>query len=180
MAGQLVWKGTKESSELVIDYFKECFEVSGDGVLIWKQRPQGHFQREKDWKRHNHKVGKTAGHSKKGRYTSYQRVKLLGSTIEAHTICWCLYYGSFPNDDIDHLDGNGLNNKKNNLRDHSNNKNKVLSKVNKSGCVGIHWHKTKCLWVATGEHKQLAATLSLFDAVCARKSWELKNGYTPR
>lgn len=180
MAEQLVWKGVKNSSPDIIEYFKECFTLTDEGILLWKERPREHFQREKDWKRHLHKAGQEAGHKKKGRYTFYKRVKLLGSTIEVHTICWCIYYNEFPKDSIDHIDGNGLNNRKSNLRDHSNSKNKVIGKLNKSGCMGIHWHKTKKLWIATGEHKQLAATANLFEAVCARKSWENKNGYTPR
>jgi hypothetical protein len=176
----LVWTGVKTSPPEIIKYFNECFTLNENtGTLLWRERPQSHFKRLLDWKRHLKLVGKRAGHVIKGRYTFYQRVKLLGATIECHTVCWCLYYGTFPKEDIDHIDGNGLNNSKINLRDHSNEKNKVISVLNKSGCVGVYWNEQKQKWIATGRRRQLAVG-NLFDMVCTRKSWEAANGYTPR
>lgn len=178
---ELKWKGIKYTDPRIIKYFNECFEIDENtGTLLWKERPQSHFKRLLDWRRHLGMVGKVAGHIKKGRHTFYRRVKLLGSTIECHIICWCLYYQDFPKDDIDHIDGNGINNIKNNLRDHSNRKNKIKSIFNQSGCVGVYWNKEKQRWIATGERKQLGSSKSLFDMVCIRKSWENSNGYTPR
>jgi len=40
-----------------------------------------------------------------------------GKMYRVHNICWALYYGKWPKNIIDHIDGNKLNNRIVNLRD---------------------------------------------------------------
>ena len=47
----------------------------------------------------------------------YLIVKFKGKQYKAHRLCWFFYYGEFPNDVIDHIDGDKLNNSIENLRD---------------------------------------------------------------
>lgn len=178
------WKG-KESIDigLFFNFLNECFTYNPEsGELSWKIRPIHHFQSEDTHKRWiSRYYGKKVGHIKKGRYTNYQRVKLLGCTIEVHIICWVLHTGLYPRGEIDHIDGNGLNNKAGNMRDQDNFKNRRMQKSNTSGIVGVHWNKTKSRFIVTGDanSKHLGTFRSMFEAACLRKSWELDNGYTP-
>lgn len=84
--------------------------------------------------------------------------------------------------EIDHIDGNGLNNKKENLRivyhqENCRNQNKLLSN-NKSGYTGVHWHTQNYNWTANikinGKHIHLGSFENIEDAVAARKRGEEK------
>ena len=53
---------------------------------------------------------------------------------------------------IDHIDGNGLNNRRNNIRICSvteNNWNTKVSRANRSGYAGVHWDRRKGKWRAS-------------------------------
>ena len=53
----------------------------------------------------------------------YKIVKIKGCHYKQHIICWILYYGSYPNNTIDHINGIRCDNRKGNLRciSHKNN-----------------------------------------------------------
>lgn len=64
--------------------------------------------------------------------------------------------------ETDHIDGNGLNNKRDNLRSATgaqNNRNRRVTIRNTSGAKGVHWHKPRQKWLAQirfdGEHHHL-------------------------
>lgn len=173
-------RDVKKNPNIYIELIKESFYEEG-GKLLWRVRPRGHFQRDCDHTRHKNSLANTeAGHVIQRRNTYYRRVKFLGATIETHIILWVLYYNEFPKGHIDHIDGDGLNNSQANLRDFDNEKNKVFNKKNKSGVVGVYWYEPFGVWRVTGGRKQVFSSTDWFEAVCFRKSWEIKNGYTVR
>jgi hypothetical protein len=61
----------------------------------------------------------------------YFIIKLNRKTYKAHRIAWLLTYGSWPEDQIDHINGNGLDNRLENLRDVSNRENLRNKKIPK-------------------------------------------------
>jgi hypothetical protein len=63
-----------------------------------------------------------------------------------------LILGLAPEDgEVDHRNGNGLDNRRDNLRvatQSQNAKNRRVSSINKSGVSGVFWHNGKQRWIA--------------------------------
>ena len=115
----------------------------------------------------------------------YIRIKIKCKPYKAHRLAFFYMKGYWPIE-IDHDDGNGLNNKWGNLFDvtHLNNcRNKRLSVRNKSGCSGVDWHKRIKKWQAriTINYKELhlGYFLKINDAIKTRKAAEKKYGFHP-
>ena len=78
----------------------------------------------------------------------YLAIKLFGRPYLEHRLIW-LWHGNELDGDIDHIDGNPLNNKIENLRTASHSENMRNAKMrsdNKSGVKGVSWCKTKRKW----------------------------------
>lgn len=110
----------------------------------------------------------------------YIVIGLDSKTYPAHRLAWLYIKGEWPNQ-IDHLDGNGMNNKFFNLRDTTvseNNKNKRVYSSNKSGVNGVTWYKPLSKWKAEIESDNkryyLGYYVDKFEAICVRKSAEVK------
>lgn len=74
----------------------------------------------------------------------YIHLSCLGKTYTIHRLIWLMQTGSFPIGVIDHIDGDRLNNKWNNLRDTSqsdNCHNRPEPKHNTSGIKGVWYDK---------------------------------------
>ena len=104
--------------------------------------------------------------------------------VYAHRLAWFLYYGKWPDCEIDHIDHDRSNNRIENLREAStsvNSRNKSKIKSNKSGVngvflVGEKWGASigvdgKMVWLGTFKRKE--------DAVVARKIADIKYGFHP-
>ena len=98
----------------------------------------------------------------------------------AHRLAWLYVKGAWPNGDLDHIDGDKLNNKISNLREATrkqNMQNVKNHKHNTSGFKGVAWHNQRNKWRAYifDDYRQIH--LGLFDsihaAVEARKQAEL-------
>ncbi len=83
--------------------------------------------------------------------------------------------------DIDHQDGDGLNNRRGNLRyatKSQNSQNQRLSKSSTSGLKGVCWHKARCKWRAAirvnskrtylGHHDTIEAAYAAYVEASAR------------
>lgn len=130
------------------------------------------------------KPGDIAGSLQPCRKTVYRRIQYRGRCYKAHRIAWILAYGRQPEGQIDHIDGDGLNNRLRNLRDvtsSQNNRNRSLSALNSSGVFGVHLDRRHDYWHATiysGKKRlHLYCGKDFFEAVCRRKSAEKRFDY---
>lgn len=71
----------------------------------------------------------------------YMTVKYKGKKYALHRLVWALWYGEFPNQDIDHINGHRSDNRIANLRAVTNQQNcqnrRKPTKKNKSGFLGV-------------------------------------------
>ena len=98
----------------------------------------------------------TAGHLK-----GYHRIALLAHRYLAHRLAWLYMHGKWPDQEIDHIDGDRSNNRIANLRDVSRQINgenhRKPTRRNTSGFLGVVLHKASGKWVArvTVRHKSI-------------------------
>ncbi len=168
---------------LSIEYLNECFSYNSEtGVLIWKKRPLSHFDSEKRFNHWNKLFSnKCAGHIMINKYKS---IKVGGIAYRAHRIAFAIYYGYWPIGFIDHINGNPSDNRIENLRDVTRKENTLncrIGKNNKTGCIGVWWDTKKNMWVSSIKFNYqqiyLGRFVSLFEAVCVRKSKEIEFGF---
>ena len=134
------------------------------GKLYWRvRRPGGRAKDE-------------AGTLLHGTSTTYRRIGIDGVWRYAHHIVWLLHYGVWSDVRLAHLNGDGLDNRVENLRD--------MSRNNTSGITGVFWHKARGKWVAQirveGKQKYLGCFPNKEDAVAARRKAADESGYTER
>lgn len=129
------------------------------------------------------KAGDIAGYK---RSDGYIRICINGERYLSHRIAWLYIYGSFPDDQIDHINHKRHHNIIKNIRDagySENTKNRTINKNNTSGCCGVSWRKDLEKWSSLIDVSKKRITLGYFidyfEAVCARKSAEYKYGFHP-
>lgn len=117
----------------------------------------------------------------------YFKGRIANKLFKAHRVIWKMMTGEDP-DVIDHIDGNGLNNKWANLRNTShtgNMRNMASYASNTSGCVGVSLSRRERKWRAyiggsrTGR-KYLGFFENFDDAVLARTQAQKSLGYSER
>lgn len=116
--------------------------------------------------------------------SGYIRIAISGSRVQAHRIAWIYMTGSWPKDKVDHVNGDRSDNRFSNPReatDEVNQRNAAIRSNNTSGIMGVTLRPESGKWMVrinTNKARLCLGTFSdFFDACCARKSAEVKNGY---
>jgi len=117
----------------------------------------------------------------------YIRILVHGERYLAHRLAFLYMTGGEPPFELDHIDGNTMNNSWDNIRavtQAENSRNRKLYVNNKSGISGVVFDLiTENRWRAMirvgGKLAHLGTHLDFFEACCARKSAEKKYGYHP-
>lgn len=167
-----MYKGIQMTQERVMELFDYC-ELSGimtnrvqRGAKALKGEEAGFIW--SDPSRDNHK---------------YKCVKVNSKEYKVHRLIWLYVYGEMPNGQIDHIDGNSLNNKIENLRvvdNVTNSKNRAIQSNNTSGYHGINQLPSGNWRVRISFDKQriTVGTFSSFEeAKAARLEAEKKYNY---
>jgi len=132
------------------------------------------------------KIGAIAGNT----HIKYNGKKYIRMTVDgsrklfAHHLVWLYIYGELPKDQIDHINGNGCDNRIANLRlatSAENSKNMRKSVLNTSGITGVSWLSSAKKWMAGIKINRKSYNLGTYnnfnDAVIARKMAEYDLGF---
>ena len=159
---------TQDIARILFSYDKDT------GDVLWRDRNRCLFKSDKEAKRWNTRYAgvKSGSLQYTDRGQEYINIKIFGKKHLCHRIIWLYVYGHNP-EQIDHIDGNGLNNRLSNLRnvDHSGNqKNRKLNSTNTSGYSGISLvdGKWKVRFNSRCKSINVGRFLSLDDAITAR------------
>ena len=116
----------------------------------------------------------------------YRQGRIFSRYFKAHRVAWAIYYGEWPVDQLDHINGVKDDNRIENLRSVSNSenlKNQKLRSSNTSGHMGVTWRPKALKWTAQITINNRQVYLGVFtkkdDAIAARKAAEIKYGYHP-
>lgn len=165
------------------EYIRTRLDYSADtGRFTWRRsEPHG-----KAWNTRFEGKEAFTYKSKRGYLVTNVRYEGKPVLLLAHRVAWAHHYGEWPSGQIDHIDGNRLNNRVGNLRDVTsaeNAKNMARSSANTSGVTGVYLHSQTGKWTAQinafGHKVGLGCFEKWEDAVIARKAAERVLGYHP-
>lgn len=155
----------------------------GTGKLFWLPRPLSMFKTKKSFATWN------ARYAGKEAFTAVEKHGYLHGAVhnhkqKAHRVMWLLHTGEWPIGQIDHINGDRSDNRIENLRQVSpaeNARNMRRPSDNKSGAIGVCWHKSAGKWHAQIKSGGCNRHLGLFEnfeaAVAARKAAEAEYGF---
>ena len=172
-----------------VDMLRKFLSYDPDtGVFVWNLRKPEDFVRAKHPSRYckiwNTRYGGKVAGSFRG--DGYGRISVDDKRYLAHRVAWAMERGTWPAQQLDHINGNPSDNRLVNLREVANAdnaKNARRAINNTSGVTGVTRHSLCDKWVAQIHANGKAIYLGIFenfeDAVAARAAAEVKYGFHP-
>ena len=153
------------------------------GRFVWLRRPRAHFASDIAWKRWNTRfAGHEAFRTENGH--GYFVGVINGKTYMAHRIAYAMSIGDPMDLEIDHINGDRMDNRLENLRPVTSGINKRNSQIpshNTSGRVGVAFRASKRKWRASitidNRHRHIGYYDTFEQAVFARLNVERKNNF---
>ncbi len=174
-------------TELTKELLIELLDYNADtGIFIWKRRDGKHFKTDRACKIWNTRfAGKKAGcKSEKRKDKFYIVIGVKARLYHAHRLAWLYVTGSWPDNENDHDNGDGLFNAFSNLRDVKhikNSRNLKLKKTNTTGVNGVYFNKQRSKYEAyihvSGKKLNLGRFDALEEAKSARSIADIKHGF---
>lgn len=147
----------RRGKPLTAEYVREILSYDPEtGILRWRHR----FTFSPGWS--TRYFDKPAGFKVRG----HLQIQIDGANYYAHRLAWLIFYGEWPEDQIDHVNGVRDDNPIKNLRlaDNSENGfNKAMQRNNTSGFIGISFSAQRGMWEARIWVKQKCKWRGFFD-----------------
>lgn len=165
--------------EMTAEEARRLFEYNPEtGELFWR------VQRTPQSRMRPGSVAGTARSNGCGKH--YRIVEVMGIQYRAQYLIWLIVTGKLPDEQIDHIDGDGMNNAWVNLRDvtrYENRLNLRRMSSNTSGATGVFWDEPRECFVAyIYKHRKkyhLGSFTSFEEALAVRKAAEVELGFHP-
>lgn len=125
------------------------------GRLFWIKKPSPMA--------HRAVVGEEAGRT---RTNNYDDIQIDGCRMKAHHIVWAIHHGNYPDDFIDHINGDKTDNRIENLRlatlfENAANRSSVIAST--SSYLGVSYKQANKAWQAQICKNRKQTYLGLFD-----------------
>jgi len=137
--------------QITQDQVKDLFEYREDGFLVRKRASMGNGIYA------GRPVGNLNAKALGSRNTRYVTTKIQGQHWCVHKLIYLYHHGHVP-EQLDHINGNSLDNRIENLRPATSAQNMSNRKIfsnNTSGCKGVNWNKRNKKWqVSVGVNKK--------------------------
>jgi hypothetical protein len=173
-AGEGEGGSVKTRNDLTAEQVRELLDYDPEtGKLYWVKPPKNHAE----------KAGRECGSELRcASGLVYRRMSFCGGTYLVHRLIWLMHYGAWPESDIDHENGDGLDNRIENLRladlaENSKNRKRYVN--NSTGVTGVYAAGNKWMVrIRSGSRLHHVGYFDDFDAaVRARKRADREFGF---
>lgn len=155
------------------------------GAFVYKKTPRGLFANKLGWSTWNaRRPGKSAAHIRTSHAGKKYAVVQIGRTVySVHRVVFFMKHGWLP-EQIDHLDGNGLNNRADNLAPATNTTNAMNRRRHKDRVLptGVYLTKRGTYEASirvNKKYKHLGTYKTVGEAAAVRKAAEIRHGFHP-